>query len=109
LLYLTVFGSVITFTLYFWLLAHLPAKRLALIAYVIPLVAVGVGWLRGEPMTVRTLAGAALVVIGTALAVHLHSLQQAPASRLVAVDGRAPDPLPPSTEPERDATIVQTR
>jgi drug/metabolite transporter (DMT)-like permease len=109
LLYLAVFGSVITFTLYFWLLAHLPAKRLALIAYVIPLVAVGVGWLRGEPMTVRTLAGAALVVIGTALAVHLHSLQQSPVSRHVAADGRAPDPLPPSTETERDATIVQTR
>jgi drug/metabolite transporter (DMT)-like permease len=79
LLYLAIFGSVITFTLYFWLLAHLPAKRLALIAYVIPLVAVGVGTLRGEPMTLRTLTGAALVVAGTALAVHLHRVSLSPA------------------------------
>lgn len=78
LLYLAIFGSVITFTLYFWLLAHLPAKRLALIAYVIPLVAVVVGTLRGEPMTLRTLTGAALVVAGTALAVHLHRVSLPP-------------------------------
>ncbi len=78
LLYLAIFGSVITFTLYFWLLAHLPAKRLALIAYVIPLVAVVVGTLRGEPMTLRTLTGAALVVAGTALAVHLHRVSVTP-------------------------------
>ena len=70
LLYLAIFGSVITFTLYFWLLAHLPAKRLALIAYVIPLVAVGIGTIRGEPMTARILIGAIFVVAGTALAIH---------------------------------------
>jgi drug/metabolite transporter (DMT)-like permease len=78
LLYLAIFGSVITFTLYFWLLEHLPAKRLALIAYVIPLVAVGIGAMRGEPMTVRILAGALLVVAGTALAVHRFSRQTQP-------------------------------
>ncbi len=73
LLYLAIFGSVVTFTLYFWLLAHLPAKRLALIAYVIPLVAVGIGTIRGEPMTARFLVGAIFVVAGTALAVHRFS------------------------------------
>jgi len=31
LLYLAVFGSAVTFSLYYWLLSHLPAKRLALI------------------------------------------------------------------------------
>jgi drug/metabolite transporter (DMT)-like permease len=78
LLYLAVFGSVITFTLYFWLLSHLSAKRLSLIAYVIPIVAVVIGAIRGEPMTLRTLAGAALVVAGTALAVHHFSPQKSP-------------------------------
>jgi drug/metabolite transporter (DMT)-like permease len=78
LLYLAIFGSVITFTLYFWLLERLPAKRLALIAYVIPLVAVGIGAIRGEPMTARILAGATLVVAGTALAVHRFSRQAQP-------------------------------
>src|SRR5579885_279815 len=38
LLYLAVFGSALTFTLYFWLLAKLPATALSLINYVIPLV-----------------------------------------------------------------------
>ncbi len=70
LLYLAIFGSVVTFTLYFWLLSHMPAKRLALIAYVIPVVAVAIGALRGEPLTLHTLVGAALVVAGTALSVH---------------------------------------
>jgi drug/metabolite transporter (DMT)-like permease len=78
LLYLAVFGSVITFTLFFWLLSHLPAKRLSLIAYIIPIVAVVIGAVRGEPMTLRTLAGAALVVAGTALAVHHFSPRKRP-------------------------------
>ena len=59
-----------TFSLYFWLLRHYPAKRLALIAYIIPIVAVGVGALRHEPVTVRELIGAAVVIAGVALAVH---------------------------------------
>jgi drug/metabolite transporter (DMT)-like permease len=71
LLYLAIAGSAVTFSLYYWLLARLPAKRLALIAYVVPVVAVAVGALRGEPLTRRTLAGSALVVVGVALAVQL--------------------------------------
>jgi len=70
LLYLAVAGSAVTFSLYFWLLSHLPAKRLALIAYVIPIVAVGIGVLRGEPLTSQTLAGSTCVVAGVALAVQ---------------------------------------
>jgi drug/metabolite transporter (DMT)-like permease len=68
LLYLAIAGSAVTFSLYFWLLAQLPAKRLALIAYVIPVIAVGVGVMRGEPVTARILAGAVCVVVGVALA-----------------------------------------
>jgi len=73
LLYLAVVGSAVTFTLYFWLLSQLPARRLALIAYVIPVVAVGIGVLRGEPLTSRMLLGAAGVVTGVALAGALGS------------------------------------
>ena len=68
--YLTVVGSAVTFSIYFWLLTHLPAKRLALIAYIIPIIAIGIGVLRGEPLTGRILAGSALVVVGVALAVR---------------------------------------
>jgi drug/metabolite transporter (DMT)-like permease len=70
LLYLAVMGSAVTFSLYYWLLAQMPAKRLALIAYVVPVVAMAVGAFRGEPLTLQTVAGSALVVVGVALAVR---------------------------------------
>jgi drug/metabolite transporter (DMT)-like permease len=68
-LYLALFGSAITFCLYFWLIHHMAATQLALIAYAIPVVAVVVGSLAfDEPVTLRIAAGAALVIAGTALA-----------------------------------------
>jgi len=70
LLYLAIGGSAVTFSLYYWLLSHLPAKRLALIAFIIPLEAVLIGALRGEPLTLKILAGSALVIGGVFLAVH---------------------------------------
>ncbi len=70
LLYLTVFGSVVTFTLYYWLLQRMPVKRLALIAYIIPVEAVLLGTLIDEPVSARILLGSALVVGGVALAVR---------------------------------------
>jgi len=70
-LYLAVFGSMVTFSLYFWLLDRLPAKRVALIAYIIPVVAVGIGVLRGEPLTGRVLLGAAVVIASVAVIVQL--------------------------------------
>ena len=73
LLYLTVIGSAVSFTLYYWLLAFLPAKRMALIAYLIPLIAVTIGTLRGERLTTRVLFGSATVIAGVALALHIDS------------------------------------
>ncbi len=70
LLYLTLAGSALTFSLYYWLLSHLPAKNLALIAYIIPIVALVLGTIGGEPLTTRTLLGSSLVVGGVALAVQ---------------------------------------
>jgi len=70
LFYLAIMGSAVTFSIYYWLLARLPAKRLALITYVIPVVAVTIGVLRGERLTARMLAGSAVVLGGVALAMH---------------------------------------
>ncbi len=68
LLYLALVGSAVAFSLYFWLLKHLPATQLALVAYTSPVVAVAVGTLfLDEALTARTLAGAALVAAGVAL------------------------------------------
>lgn len=64
LLYLIVFGSLLGFTAFVWLLAHMPATRVASHAYVNPIVAVALGYfLAAEPVTMRTLAGTALVLV----------------------------------------------
>lgn len=68
LLYLVVFGSVVAFAAYFFLLRVWPATRVATSAYLNPLVAVVLGWvLLGERLTVASLAGAALVLAGVSL------------------------------------------
>ncbi len=69
LLYLAVFGSAVTFTLYYWLLQHMPATRHSLVAYTIPVVAVAVGSIfLDEPITLRMISGSILVIAGVALA-----------------------------------------
>lgn len=69
LVYLAVIGTAVTFTIFFWLLSWLPARRLSLISFIVPVVAVSIGTLRGEPLTARTVAGSLLVVGGVGLAV----------------------------------------
>lgn len=73
LLYLAVFGSAVTFGLYFWLLTRFPARSMALIAYGTPVVAVALGGLiLHEPFTLRMALGAILVVSGVAWALWEH-------------------------------------
>jgi drug/metabolite transporter (DMT)-like permease len=68
LLYLAVIGSAVSFTVYYWVLSHTPATRVALIAYVIPIVAVAVGAVAfGEPIRARLLAGGLVVLAGVAI------------------------------------------
>jgi drug/metabolite transporter (DMT)-like permease len=63
LLYLIVGGSLLGFTAYVWLLARMPATRVASHAYVNPLVAVALGYfVAGEVFTVSMLLASALVV-----------------------------------------------
>lgn len=64
LLYLIVFGSIVAFTAYIWLLEHCTAGLVATHTYVNPVVAVLLGWLyAGEPVTRRALFAGVLVVI----------------------------------------------
>ena len=61
--YLTVFGSIVAFTAYSWLLRNVSLARATTYAYVNPVVAVLLGWLiAGEPLTPRMLIGAAVIV-----------------------------------------------
>jgi drug/metabolite transporter (DMT)-like permease len=66
-LYLALFGSALTFSLYFWLLARRSAVVASLISYTVPICAVLVGWLAfREPVTWRLLAGGGIVLLGVA-------------------------------------------
>jgi drug/metabolite transporter (DMT)-like permease len=68
LLYLIVFGSLIAFTAFVWLLAHMPATRVSSHAYVNPVVAIALGYFAaGETITAHTVAGTALVLISVFL------------------------------------------
>jgi drug/metabolite transporter (DMT)-like permease len=63
LLYLLVFGSLIGFTAYSWLMKNAPPARVATYAYVNPVVAVILGWaLAGESLTSHMLIGATVIV-----------------------------------------------
>lgn len=69
LIYLALFGSVVTFVTYFWLLKHVEAVLLSLTAFVTPIIAVIAGVIVfGERFTVQILAGSALVLIGIVIA-----------------------------------------
>jgi drug/metabolite transporter (DMT)-like permease len=61
--YLVIFGSVVAFTAYNWLLEHYSPTLVATHTYVNPIVAVLFGWLfAGEAVTFNVLLSAALVI-----------------------------------------------
>jgi drug/metabolite transporter (DMT)-like permease len=63
LVYLIVIGSLIGFSAYIWLLNNAPVSTVATYAYVNPVVAVALGaWLRSEPITLRTLLAAGIII-----------------------------------------------
>jgi drug/metabolite transporter (DMT)-like permease len=63
LLYLIVFGSLIGFSAYIWLLGVVSPVKVSTYAYVNPVVAVLLGWaLAGEPLTARIFVAAAVII-----------------------------------------------
>jgi drug/metabolite transporter (DMT)-like permease len=68
LLYLLVFGSLIGFTAYSWLLKNAQPSIVATYAYINPVVAVILGWaIAGESLTAQMLMGAGVIVGSVAL------------------------------------------
>ncbi len=77
--YLIIFGALIGFTAYIWLLRVTTPALASTYAYVNPVVAIFLGWaFAGEPLTGRTLLAAA-IIIG---AVVVITLQRAPSVRV---------------------------
>jgi drug/metabolite transporter (DMT)-like permease len=67
-LFLVVFGSLVGFTAYIWLLGVTTIAKVGTYAYVNPIVAVFLGWaILDEPVTSRTLIAALVILVGVAL------------------------------------------
>ena len=66
--HLIVFGAIVAYTAYSWLLKNVTPSAVTTYAYVNPAVAVVLGWaIAGESMTAQMLVGAAVVVGSVAL------------------------------------------
>ena len=75
--YLLVFGSLVAFTAYSWLLQHAPVSLVATYAYVNPVVAVLLGALiLAEPITPTIVIGAAIIVAAVAFIVSREGARQ---------------------------------
>ncbi len=69
--YLFVFGSLVGFSAYLWLLRVSTASRVSTYAYVNPIVAVLLGWaLAGEELTPRVFLAAAVIVGAVAVIIR---------------------------------------
>jgi drug/metabolite transporter (DMT)-like permease len=78
LVYLIVFGSLVGFTSYSWLLRTVTPARAATYAFVNPVVAVLLGWLiASEPLTARMLI-AAIVIVGSVALITTFGAEHAP-------------------------------
>jgi drug/metabolite transporter (DMT)-like permease len=67
-LYLVVFGSLVAFTAYIWLLGVTSIAKVGTYAYVNPIVAVLLGWaILHEPVTLRTVVATLVILLGVAL------------------------------------------
>jgi drug/metabolite transporter (DMT)-like permease len=93
--YLAVFGALVGFTAYGWLLRNVSTARAATYAYVNPAVAVFLGWLfASEPLTLRMLAAAA-VIVGSVALITTYGSEPAAASAAAPELHDSECPVPP--------------
>jgi drug/metabolite transporter (DMT)-like permease len=77
LIYLVVFGSLVAFAAYVWLLRVTRTTLVSTYAYVNPVVAVFLGWaVLSEPITMRTLIAGGIIVVAVALIVSARRAKQ---------------------------------
>jgi len=85
LLALGLAGTGIAYIVYLWLIEHTGSVRASLVTYIIPVIALALGWLvLGESIGLNTVAGAALIIVGVASVMR----GRAPATVRRAEDGR---------------------
>jgi drug/metabolite transporter (DMT)-like permease len=113
LAYLVVFGSMLAYTSYAWLLRHAPLSLVATHAYVNPVVAVALGTaFLGETLSARTIVASAIIVVAVAIIVTARDRLpvavsadevDVPASTASSLDSAAVKrhPAPPSAPSDR--------
>ncbi|MEV6491966.1 EamA family transporter [Actinoplanes sp. NPDC051633] len=88
--YLIVFGSLVAYTAYTWLLDHVAPRIAGTYAFVNPVVAVLLGWwMLNEPLTARTILATAVIAAGVALIVLAPVRAQPPSASSAADSGSA--------------------
>lgn len=107
--YLVVFGSLLAFTAYTWLLHNAPISKVSTYAYVNPVVAVFLGWIiLSETITPLMLVGAAVIVASVAFIVRHEVQVKREADRAAAAETAQPEASaagapPPPAEPVPEA------
>jgi drug/metabolite transporter (DMT)-like permease len=88
--YLVLFGSMVAYTSYAWLLKNAPLSIVGTYAYVNPVVAIGLGTLfLGESLSLRTIVASGIIVAAVAIIVTTRG----------RLSGTDPDAIDASTEP----------
>ncbi|WP_183098090.1 EamA family transporter [Nocardioides pelophilus] len=73
--YLVIFGSMLAFSAYVWLLSNAPIGLVATYAYINPVVAVFLGWLiLAEPITSSVVVGGLIIVVAVAIVISVERL-----------------------------------
>lgn len=103
LLYLIVFGSLVAFSAYVWLLNAVPPAVAGTYAFVNPAVAVLLGWaIASEPLTAIALAATGIIIAGVALVTVAKDRNVAPVGR----DVLEPRGTEPARHPVRSPVVT---
>ncbi len=94
--YLILFGSILGYSAYVWLLANAPIGQVSTYAYVNPVVAIALGVIvLGEDITPRVVLGALLILAAVALVIRRESAPEVPIEGQGYASGAAPVPQEP--------------
>ena len=95
-LFLTLVGSIVGYTAYVYLLGTVSATKASTYAYVNPIIAVVLGWaFASEPLSLRTLAAAAIILSGVALITLKQGAFGHPTGEHPIPTPREPEPVSP--------------
>jgi drug/metabolite transporter (DMT)-like permease len=85
--YLIVFGSVLAYTAYVWVLIHASVSRVSTYAYVNPVVALFLGWLLlSETIDLTMIIGAAVIIVSVWIVIRTEARRTKPSAGAVSAE-----------------------